>query len=119
MTSSGFISPLVPTRIQKQPDRESMASGIGAGVPGKKRQKSSNGFFLLHRDNGGIMQIMPTIEYQCLNCGHVFNRTVLKGDAPGSAACPKCHRGKAKPSTQSPRLFEGIASFSTLAKDTN
>jgi hypothetical protein len=38
---------------------------------------------------------------------------------PGGEACPKCNHGKVNPSTQSPRLFEGIASFSTLAKDTN
>ena len=62
---------------------------------------------------------MPTVEYKCRHCGHAFSRTILKGDDPCSETCPKCHHGKVKPATQSPRLFEEIASFSTLAKDTN
>jgi putative FmdB family regulatory protein len=62
---------------------------------------------------------MPIIEYKCPHCGHSFNRMILKGDEPGSETCPECHRGKVKPPTQYPRLFEGIANFSTLAKDTN
>jgi putative FmdB family regulatory protein len=62
---------------------------------------------------------MPTIEYKCQHCGHAFNRTILKGDEPGSEPCPKCHHEKVKPSMQSPGLFEGIANFSTLGKDTN
>jgi putative FmdB family regulatory protein len=62
---------------------------------------------------------MPTIEYKCLHCGHAFNRTILKGDEPGGEVCPQCHHGKVQPSTQSPRIFEGFASFSTFAKDTN
>jgi putative FmdB family regulatory protein len=62
---------------------------------------------------------MPTIEYKCHHCGHAFKRTIMKGDETGSENCSECHRGKVKPSTQSPGLFEGIANFSTLAKDTN
>ncbi|MEJ2158338.1 MAG: hypothetical protein P8X96_23675 [Desulfobacteraceae bacterium] len=62
---------------------------------------------------------MPTVEYKCPRCEHAFKRTILKGNVAGSAACPKCHHDKVKPATQSPRLFDGIASFSTLAKDTN
>lgn len=62
---------------------------------------------------------MPTIEYKCPHCGLAFNRTILKGEEPGSETCPQCRHGEVNPATQSPRLFEGIASFSTLAKDTN
>ena len=61
---------------------------------------------------------MPTIEYKCQHCGHAFNRMTLEGDEPGRATCPKCQT-KVKPAMQSPRLFQGMASFSTLAKDTN
>jgi putative FmdB family regulatory protein len=62
---------------------------------------------------------MPYIEYSCQHCGHAFSRMILEGETPSIEICPKCHRGKVKPAMQAPRLFEGIAGFSALSKDTN
>jgi DNA-directed RNA polymerase subunit RPC12/RpoP len=62
---------------------------------------------------------MPKIEYKCPYCGQLFSRMILKGDRPAGETCPRCHQRGVKPLTQSPRLFDGVCSFSTLSKDTN
>ena len=62
---------------------------------------------------------MPTSEFKCRRCGHTFQRLTLKGDDGIKVPCPKCHCRDVKPAMQSPRLFDGIAAFSSLAKDTD
>jgi putative FmdB family regulatory protein len=62
---------------------------------------------------------MPTIEYTCKACHHIFSRVVLRGEEDRPAACPKCRGKNALPSRAPESLFNGISSFSTLAKDTN
>ena len=48
---------------------------------------------------------MPTYEFQCANCGHIFEqrRSFAQSDAP--AMCPKCSATNAK------RLITGGAGF--------
>ena len=62
---------------------------------------------------------MPTIDYQCPDCGHHFKRVVMRGDPVRPIACPRCPREAIAPVRESEALFEGIAGFSDLAKDTN
>jgi putative FmdB family regulatory protein len=35
---------------------------------------------------------MPIYEFRCDACRKTFEKIVLSGDAPASAACPKCGR---------------------------
>ncbi|MCW7755431.1 zinc ribbon domain-containing protein [Desulfobotulus sp. H1] len=62
---------------------------------------------------------MPTIEYDCPKCGHVFKRVVFRGEERPSMPCPKCKSMEVKPSHSAESLFNGISPSSSLAKDTN
>jgi putative FmdB family regulatory protein len=62
---------------------------------------------------------MPNIEYHCRHCGHTFQQVVLRGEEKQPATCPRCKARDAQPAKSAESLFDGIASFSTLAKDTN
>ncbi len=63
---------------------------------------------------------MPKIEFRCKTCGHSFERLVLRGDEQKTFPCPECgEKEKIKPAPGAESLFEGIASFSSLAGDTN
>lgn len=62
---------------------------------------------------------MPKIDFKCPLCNHRFTRVVLRGEEGAASACPECGRS-VKPEAQRPEsLFDGIAGFSTLSKDTN
>lgn len=62
---------------------------------------------------------MPTIEYNCTHCGRSFQRVVFRGEEDRPVTCPHCKARDAKPVKGPESLFDGIASFSTLAKDTS
>ena len=62
---------------------------------------------------------MPTIDYTCPECGHRFKRVVMRGDPIEALPCPQCHGAAASPGKSPKALFDGIAGFSDLAKDTN
>jgi len=62
---------------------------------------------------------MPTIEYKCGNCDHLFKTVVFRGDEETEPPCPKCKSPLTKSLPKSESLFKGISNFSTLAKDTN
>jgi putative FmdB family regulatory protein len=62
---------------------------------------------------------MPTIEYKCGNCGHLFKAVVFRGDPEAELSCPKCHSPSTKSLSRSESLFKEISNFSTFAKDTN
>ena len=62
---------------------------------------------------------MPTIDYSCPCCGHSFKRVTLRGEMPPPAVCPRCKAPDVKPLQGPAGLFDGIAPFSDLAKDTN
>ena len=62
---------------------------------------------------------MPTIEYKCGNCDHLFKAVVFRGDKETEPLCPKCKSALVKSLPRSESLFKGISNFSTLAKDTN
>ena len=62
---------------------------------------------------------MPTIEYKCGNCNHLFKAVVFRGDKQTEALCPKCKSSLTKSLPRSESLFKGISNFSTLVKDTN
>jgi hypothetical protein len=59
------------------------------------------------------------IDYTCRNCRHTFSRLVLRGEEEGPAVCPQCRNPRVLPTRASAGLFDGIASFSSLSKDTN
>jgi putative FmdB family regulatory protein len=60
---------------------------------------------------------MPHIEYQCNQCKKNFERVQLLGEEKKRPPCPACGSTDVRvPSTAAP-LFEGIASFSSLASD--
>ena len=62
---------------------------------------------------------MPTIEYKCENCDHLFKTVVFRGDKETEPPCPKCKSLLAKALPGSKSIFKGISNFGTLAKDTN
>ena len=62
---------------------------------------------------------MPTIEFKCEDCAHLFKAVVFRGDPEIEPSCPKCKGPNTKSLPQSESLFQGISNFSTLAKDTN
>ncbi len=65
-------------------------------------------------------EVMPTTEYVCLECGHRFSRLFLRGEPAVAANCPECGTvAGVEPSRGASGLFDGIANFSDLAKDTN
>lgn len=63
---------------------------------------------------------MPKIEYRCPQCGNRFEQLIFRGDpSPRIARCPRCKRDTAERIDAPEPVFDGIAGFSTLAKDTN
>jgi len=62
---------------------------------------------------------MPTIEYKCENCDHLFKKVVFRGDKEIEALCPKCKSPCTKSLPKSEGVFNGISNFSTFLKDTN
>jgi len=62
---------------------------------------------------------MPTVDYTCQHCGHAFERVVLRGEEAHPVVCPQCKAREAIPKRGYTGLFDGIASFSSLGKDTN
>ncbi len=62
---------------------------------------------------------MPTLDYTCPACKHTFKRVVLRGDEDRKTPCPNCRHKIVVPSETSASLFNGIANFSELSKDTN
>ncbi|MBI9086332.1 MAG: zinc ribbon domain-containing protein [Desulfobacterales bacterium] len=62
---------------------------------------------------------MPTVEYQCPQCDHRFSRVALRGEAEPPAKCPNCGAVDVTAFRGASSLFDGIANFSDLAKDTN
>ncbi len=62
---------------------------------------------------------MPTIEYKCGDCDHLFKEVVFRGDPEAEPSCPKCKSPLTQSLPRSESLFKGISNFSTLAKDTN
>ncbi len=62
---------------------------------------------------------MPTIEYKCGECDHLFKAVVFRGDKETGTLCPKCKSPLTKSLPRSESLFKGISNSSTLAKDTN
>ena len=63
---------------------------------------------------------MPTIDYTCQHCGHRFTRVALRGEEAPPLPCPQCRTpAAARPAKDAASLFDGIAPFSSLAKDTN
>ncbi len=67
----------------------------------------------------GYSDLMPTIDYTCAHCGRSFQRVVLRGEEDRPATCPHCKARDAKPAQGPESLFDGIAGFSSLAKDTS
>lgn len=67
----------------------------------------------------GYNYIMPKIDYTCPHCDRSFQRVVLRGEEDHPAVCPHCKARDVKPAKGPESLFDGIASFSTLAKDTS
>jgi len=59
------------------------------------------------------------IDYTCGRCQHAFRRLVLRGEEEGLAVCPQCKDPHAIPTRAPTGLFDGIAPFSSLSKDTN
>ena len=62
---------------------------------------------------------MPSIEYTCQDCSHEFRAVVLRGEEDAPARCPKCHSRRVRRAVSAKSLFDGIAGFSDLARDTN
>ena len=62
---------------------------------------------------------MPKLEYHCEQCGHNFERVTLHGDQAAPVRCPKCGGDQVKSAKGPISLFNGIANFSSLAKDRN
>lgn len=62
---------------------------------------------------------MPTIEYKCGNCDHLFKMVVFRGDKETETLCPKCKSSITISLPKSESIFNGILNFSTLVKDIN
>lgn len=62
---------------------------------------------------------MPTIEYKCGDCKHLFKAVVFLGDTDTEPPCPKCKSPSTKSLPRSESLFKGISNSSPIAKDTN
>ena len=56
---------------------------------------------------------MPTYEYECINCGHHFEKFQKMSDKP-IAACPKCHKSiRRLIGTGSGIIFKGPGFYAT------
>jgi len=56
---------------------------------------------------------MPTYEYECLNCGHHFERFQMMSDKP-IKTCPKCHKSVRRLiGTGSGIIFKGAGFYAT------
>lgn len=62
---------------------------------------------------------MPSVEYNCRNCGHSFKRLVFLDDKEEKPLCPECKSPDVEKSLTAASLFKGISSLSSLAGDTN
>ncbi|MEZ4529132.1 MAG: FmdB family zinc ribbon protein [Desulfobacterales bacterium] len=62
---------------------------------------------------------MPKLEYTCPKCGHSFQQLVFRGDEAQPVLCPKCGTSEVRSAKTPAGLFDGIASFSSLSRDTN
>ena len=62
---------------------------------------------------------MPAIEYTCRHCMHRFTQTVMRGEENNSLPCPECDHTAMPDPVRPKSIFDGIAGFSTLSKDTN
>lgn len=62
---------------------------------------------------------MPKIEYRCPQCGHRFEQLAFRGEEPRFTRCPECRSDTAERVDAPEPVFDGIAGFSSLAKDTN
>ena len=62
---------------------------------------------------------MSKIEYHCNACDTWFERVVLRGAERTVPDCPSCRSRRVQIAPSSRSLFNGIANFSTLARDTH
>ncbi|MCU0614617.1 MAG: zinc ribbon domain-containing protein [Desulfobacterales bacterium] len=62
---------------------------------------------------------MPSVEYTCQHCGHLYKRIIFMGDKEEKPLCPKCKSADVVKSPSASRLFKGISNLSSMAKDTN
>jgi putative FmdB family regulatory protein len=62
---------------------------------------------------------MPQIEYRCRKCGRDFRRTSFLGDPETAVECPACGSAEVERLKGAEAVFDGIASFSSLAGDRN
>jgi len=62
---------------------------------------------------------MPTVDFACPDCRRRFERVVLRGEQDEPSACPGCGRLVFPATVGVDPLFDGIAGFSRLSKDTN
>lgn len=63
--------------------------------------------------------LMPRHEYYCKGCDYTFARLLYLGDDESKVECPKCQNKQLHKLPSAPGLFEGIANFSSLAKDSS
>jgi hypothetical protein len=50
---------------------------------------------------------------------HRFTQTVMRGEENNSLPCPECDHTAMPDPVRPKSIFDGIAGFSTLSKDTN
>lgn len=62
---------------------------------------------------------MPAVDFRCRHCHHRFTRVVLRGEETAAVPCPECGRRASPEALRVESLFDGIAGFSSLSKDTN
>ncbi|MFH1983829.1 MAG: hypothetical protein ABIL58_18465 [Pseudomonadota bacterium] len=62
---------------------------------------------------------MPAVDFWCRFCNRRFTRVALLGDDDAPSRCPECGRPVPPEALRSKSLFDGIAGFSALSKDTN
>ncbi len=61
---------------------------------------------------------MPTIEYKCRNCDHLFKALVFRGDKETEPPCPKCKSPFAKSLPRSEDLSIGLVGFQAIFIET-
>ena len=89
-----------------------------AGISGVQNRLQPHARQRRNRKPGGE-SAMPQIDYRCKSCRHEFHRLVFLGDAEADAVCPACGSSEVEKSTGAEPVFNGIASFSSLAGDRN